>query len=101
MRQDDAFDVQRTVEENLNYAAAIRSAHLGRRDRHRRVDSRLVELGLSERRDVTVGSPEKKTLSGGERKRLNICLDMVGMSDVYLFDEPPSGLSSKDSEHGI
>jgi hypothetical protein len=48
-----------------------------------------------------VGSPEKKTLSGGERKRLNIGLDMIGMSDVYLFDEPTSGLSSKDSEHVI
>jgi energy-coupling factor transporter ATP-binding protein EcfA2 len=48
-----------------------------------------------------VGSPEKKILSGGERKRLNIGLDMIGMSDVYLFDEPTSGLSSKDSEHVI
>src|SRR3712207_9014046 len=43
----------------------------------------------------------KKTLSGGERKRLNIGLDMIGNADVYLFDEPTSGLSSKDSEHVI
>ncbi len=43
----------------------------------------------------------KKTLSGGERKRLNIGLDMIGSADVYLFDEPTSGLSSKDSEHVI
>ena len=48
-----------------------------------------------------VGSAVKKTLSGGERKRLNIGLDMIGMADVYLFDEPTSGLSSKDSEHVI
>ena len=48
-----------------------------------------------------MGSPVKKTLSGGERKRLNIGLDMIGSSDVYLFDEPTSGLSSKDSEHVI
>ena len=99
--QDDAFDDHLTVEENLNYAASIRSAHLGRRDRHRRVDSRLVELGLSERRDVIVGSPEKKTLSGGERKRLNIGLDMISSADIFLFDEPTSGISSKDSEHVI
>src|SRR5207237_9011007 len=46
-----------------------------------------------------VASTEKKTRTGGERKRLNIGLDMIGMSDVYLFDEPTSGLSSKDSEH--
>ena len=56
---------------------------------------------MSERRDSVVGSPVKKTLSGGERKRLNIGLDMIGSSDIYLFDEPTSGLSSKDSEHVI
>ncbi len=99
--QDDAFDDHLTVEENLKYAATIRSPHLGKRDRERRVDARLVELGLAERRDVIVGSAEKKTLSGGERKRLNIGLDMISSADVFLFDEPTSGLSSKDSEHVI
>jgi hypothetical protein len=43
----------------------------------------------------------KKRLSGGERKRLNIGLDMISSADVFLFDEPSSGLSSKDSEHVI
>ncbi|MFL6594270.1 MAG: ABC transporter permease, partial [Chthoniobacterales bacterium] len=87
--------------ENLEFAAAIRSPHLSPRDRARRLEGKLVELGLSERKDSVVGSPVKKTLSGGERKRLNIGLDMIGSADVYLFDEPTSGLSSKDSEHVI
>jgi ABC-type multidrug transport system ATPase subunit len=99
--QEDAFDEQLTIGENLQFAAAIRSPHLSRRDRMRRLEAKLVELGLGERRDAVVGSAVKKTLSGGERKRLNIGLDMIGMSDVYLFDEPTSGLSSKDSEHVI
>jgi ABC-type multidrug transport system ATPase subunit len=99
--QEDAFDENLTIGENLQFAAAIRSPHLSRRDRTRRLESKLVELGLSERKDSVVGSPVKKTLSGGERKRLNIGLDMIGSSDVYLFDEPTSGLSSKDSEHVI
>ncbi|MGI8821183.1 MAG: ATP-binding cassette domain-containing protein [Chthoniobacterales bacterium] len=99
--QEDAFDENLTIGENLQFAAAIRSPHLSRRDRMRRLESKLVELGLSERKDSVVGSPVKKTLSGGERKRLNIGLDMIGSSDVYLFDEPTSGLSSKDSEHVI
>src|SRR6059036_826939 len=99
MPQQDAFDEHLTIGENLLFAAAIRAPHLSRRDRSRRLDAKLVELGLGERRDAVVGSPESKTLSGGERKRLNIGLDMIGMSDVYLFDEPTSGLSSKDSEH--
>jgi ABC-type multidrug transport system ATPase subunit len=99
MPQQDAFDEHLTIGENLLFAAAIRAPHLSRRDRTRRLEAKLVELGLGERRDAVVGSPEKKTLSGGERKRLNIGLDMIGMSDIYLFDEPTSGLSSKDSEH--
>jgi len=99
MPQQDAFDEHLTIGENLMFAAAIRAPHLSRRDRTRRLDAKLVELGLGERRDAVVGSPESKTLSGGERKRLNIGLDMIGISDVYLFDEPTSGLSSKDSEH--
>src|SRR6476646_2494456 len=97
--QEDAFDEHLTIGENLQFAAAIRSPHLSRRDRSRRLEGKLVELGLSERRDAVVGTAVKKTLSGGERKRLNIGLDMIGSADVYLFDEPTSGLSSKDSEH--
>ena len=99
--QFDAFDEHLTIEENLDYAAAIRSPHLSRRERRRRIDLRLAELGLNERRRSVVGSPQKKNLSGGERKRLNIGLDMIGSADIYLFDEPTSGLSSKDSEHVI
>src|SRR3982751_671656 len=99
--QEDAFDEHLTISENLQFAAAIRSPHLSRRDRTRRLEGKLIELGLSERRDAVVGTAMKKRLSGGERKRLNIGLDMIGSADVYLFDEPTSGLSSKDSEHVI
>ncbi len=99
--QDDAFDDHLTIEENMSFAAAIRSPHLSRRDRGRRIEGKLTELGLSERRGNIVGTATKKTLSGGERKRLNIGLDMISSADVYLFDEPTSGLSSKDSEHVI
>lgn len=99
--QFDAFDEHLTIEENLDFAAAIRSPHLSKRERIRRIDAKLAELGLNERRKSVVGSPHKKLLSGGERKRLNIGLDMIGLADVYLFDEPTSGLSSKDSEHVI
>lgn len=97
--QDDAFDNHLTVEENLEMAAAIRSPHLSGKDRSRRIEGRLIELGLIERRSTMVGNPVKKRLSGGERKRLNIGLDMISVADVFLFDEPTSGLSSKDSEH--
>lgn len=99
--QEDAFDEHLTIEENLAFAAALRAPHLSRRERARRVEGKLAELGLSERRASLPGPPHRKFLSGGERKRLNIGMDMIGLADIYLFDEPTSGLSSKDSEHVI
>ena len=96
---EDAFDPLLTVEENLDTAAAIRSPHLSRLERRRRADAKLVELGLSEFRHRLAGDDRTKSLSGGQRKRLNAGMDMIGIADVYLFDEPTSGLSSKDSEH--
>ena len=99
--QYEAFDEQLTIEENLSFAAALRAPHLSRRERARRIDSKLAELGLNERRKNVVGDTHQKILSGGERKRLNIGLDMISTADIYLFDEPTSGLSSKDSEHVI
>ena len=96
---EDAFDPLLTVQENLACAATMRSPHLHRRDIARRVDAKLIELGLNERRSRAAGLPEQKILSSGERKRLNVGLDMITPADVFLFDEPTSGLSSKDSEH--
>src|SRR3989440_11528031 len=81
MPQQDAFDEHLTIGENLLFAAAIRAPHLSRRDRSRRLDAKLVELGLGERRDAVVGSPEKKTLSGGEGKSLKIGLGLICMYD--------------------
>lgn len=97
--QDDAFDALLKVKENLDYSVAVRCPHLPAEERRKRVDAKLVELGLNELRGRLAGTPQQKFLSGGERKRLNAGLDMIGIADVYLFDEPTSGLSSKDSEH--
>ena len=66
MPQQDAFDEHLTIGENLQFAAAIRSPHLSRRDRMRRLDAKLIELGLGERRDAVVGSAEKQNV---ERRR--------------------------------
>jgi len=97
--QEDAFDALLKVQENLDFSVAVRCPHLPKEERRKRVDAKLVELGLNELRHRLAGTPQQKFLSGGERKRLNAGLDMIGLADVYLFDEPTSGLSSKDSEH--
>jgi len=97
--QEETFDPLLTVEENLDTAAAIRAPNFPVIERRRRVDSKLIELGLNEIRHRLAGDDHSKSLSGGQRRRLNAGMDMIGIADVYLFDEPTSGLSSKDSEH--
>lgn len=97
--QEDAFDPLLRVQENLDFSVAVRCPHLKTEERRKRVEAKLAELGLADLRKRLAGTPQQKFLSGGERKRLNAGLDMIGISDVYLFDEPTSGLSSKDSEH--
>ncbi len=97
--QEETFDPLLTVEENLDTAAAIRAPHFSPHERRRRADSKLIELGLNEIRHRLAGDHETKSLSGGQRRRLNAGMDMIGIADIYLFDEPTSGLSSKDSEH--
>ncbi len=96
---EEAFDPLLSVQENLTTAAAIRVPQVSKKDRANRVGNKLNELGLHPMRNRLAGDPSDKFLSGGERKRLNLGMDMVAASDVFLIDEPTSGLSSKDSEH--
>jgi ABC transport system ATP-binding/permease protein len=99
MPQEEALNPQLTVREHLRHAITVRRPALSLAEHERRVDSVLAELGLQPIARRRVGSPGEKTLSGGERSRLNLGLDLGSRAEVFLFDEPISGLSSKDSEH--
>ena len=99
MPQEEALNPQLTVREHLRHAVTIRRPALTLSEHERRVDSMLAELGLQSISGRRVGSPGDKTISGGERSRLNLGLDLGSRAEVFLFDEPISGLSSKDSEH--
>ena len=63
------------------------------------VNRTLEALGLTEAKDLKVGNPLQKTISGGQRKRLNIGLELLREPSVLFVDEPTSGLSSRDSEN--
>ncbi len=99
MPQEEALNPQLTVREHLRHGVMVRRPGLVLAEHERRVDSMLAELGLQRIARRRVGSPGDKTISGGERSRLNLGVDLGSRAEVFLFDEPISGLSSKDSEH--
>jgi ABC transport system ATP-binding/permease protein len=99
--QDDLLIEELTVYENLYFNAKLCFAGMGKEELHRRVIQMLESLGLEQRKDLRVGSVLDKTISGGQRKRLNIALELIREPAVLFVDEPTSGLSSRDSENVI
>jgi ABC transport system ATP-binding/permease protein len=97
--QDDLLIEDLTVFENLYYSAKLCFGHYSEKQIIELTVRVLVNLGLSETRDLKVGSPLDKTISGGQRKRLNIGLELLREPAILFVDEPTSGLSSRDSEN--
>lgn len=97
--QDDLLIEELTVYENLYYASKLCFNHLQAEEVDELVNKTLSNLGLQETKDLKVGSPLEKTISGGQRKRLNIGLELLREPSVLFVDEPTSGLSSRDSEN--
>lgn len=97
--QDDLLIEELTVYQNLFYNAKLCFGDKEKPEIERRVLAMLQDLGLYEIKDLKVGSPLEKTISGGQRKRLNIALELIREPSVLFVDEPTSGLSSRDSDN--
>jgi ABC transport system ATP-binding/permease protein len=97
--QDDLLIEELTVFENLYFNAKLCFDNLTDQEIRDRVSQVLKSLGLFEIRDMKVGSPLNKKISGGQRKRLNISLELIREPSIMFLDEPTSGLSSRDSEN--
>ncbi|HPF01714.1 MAG TPA: ATP-binding cassette domain-containing protein [Bacteroidales bacterium] len=96
--QDDLLMEDLTVFDNLYFAACQCFRNKSRKEITEIVDHTLSNLGLLDKRDLKVGSPFNKVISGGQRKRLNIALELIREPSILFLDEPTSGLSSRDSE---
>ena len=99
--QDDLLIEELSVYQNLYYTARLCFEGLSEEEIDRRVIKTLKELGLEAVKDLKVGSPINKYISGGQRKRLNIALELIREPAVLFLDEPTSGLSSADTEKVI
>ncbi|KAI7983970.1 ABC transporter G family member 28 [Camellia lanceoleosa] len=97
--QDDVVHGNLTVEENLWFSARCRlSADLPKPEKVLVVERVIESLGLQPVRDSLVGTVEKRGISGGQRKRVNVGLEMVMEPSLLILDEPTSGLDSSSSQ---
>lgn len=96
--QDDLLIEELTVWQNLYYNAKMCLSNLPEDKLRQAVDRILNDLDLTDARDLRVGNPLNKVISGGQRKRINIALELMREPSILFVDEPTSGLSSVDSE---
>ena len=96
--QDDFLIEELTVYQNLYYSARLCLSNFAPARIRKIVNRLLTDLDLYDIKDLTVGSPLDKVISGGQRKRINIALELVREPCILFVDEPTSGLSSVDSE---
>jgi ABC-type multidrug transport system ATPase subunit/pSer/pThr/pTyr-binding forkhead associated (FHA) protein len=96
--QDDIVHPELTVWEAVRYSAKFRlPPDFSEEEIARRVDTTLAQLGLENVAHLQIGKPEKKILSGGQRKRVNIAMELVTDPVIMFLDEPTSGLAADDT----
>ena len=95
--QDDLLFESLTVYQNLYYNAKLCFNNHSEEEIQETIDSIMDELNLTSIRNSKPGGKFDNTISGGQRKRINIALELMREPSILLIDEPTSGLSSSDS----
>lgn len=96
--QDDFLFEDLSVFRNLYYNARLCFKDMSEKEITTLCHETLKSLGLGDVSQMKVGSPLDKKISGGQRKRLNIAMELIRQPNILFLDEPTSGLSSRDSE---
>ncbi|CAI6093545.1 unnamed protein product [Clonostachys chloroleuca] len=94
-QDDDALLPSLTVRETLRFAAGLRlPSFMSKRDKYQRAEEVLLKMGLKDCADNLVGSDLIKGISGGEKRRVSIAIQILTDPRVLLLDEPTSGLDA-------
>ena len=97
VEQDDALLGSLTVEETITFASKLATPHLTRKTRQQVVSSLIASFGLEKQRHTIIGTPLRKGISGGQKRRVSVAAQMVTFPKVLFLDEPTSGLDSAAS----
>ena len=92
--QDDLLHAELTVYETLTYAAQLRMGGADAATRAARIEEVMNLMGIQHCRNVIIGNSRKKGVSGGERKRVSVAVELLNHPKLVFLDEPTSGLDS-------
>lgn len=95
MQDDAALLPYRTVREVLRFAAGLRlPGWMSREEKRQKADEVMHKMGLKDCADTLVGSELSKGISGGEKRRVSIAIQVLTEPQVLMLDEPTSGLDA-------
>ncbi|KAF9607930.1 hypothetical protein IFM89_003744 [Coptis chinensis] len=98
--QDDTLITTLTVREAVYYSALLQLPDsMSRSEKRERADTAIKEMGLQDAMNTRIGGWENKGLSGGQKRRVSICIEILTRPKLLFLDEPTSGLDSAASYH--
>ncbi|XP_059432546.1 ABC transporter G family member 1-like [Corylus avellana] len=98
--QDDTLMTTLTVREAVYYSAQLQLPDsMSTSEKKERAEMTIREMGLQDSMDTRIGSCNVKGLSGGQKRRVSICIEILTRPKLLFLDEPTSGLDSAASFH--